>query len=394
MRYGNLGPVGRQRLKVNPACQRLGLAGRNRQAVAKKKPWRFFFLAGLAIGVLFLILIKSRGLGWLNPLSVFSQIMGGGGLKQTDGRTNILILGIDSRSDTSTSSSTLSDTMLLGSFATSQKAADIISLPRDLWVRLDKNYSGKINAAYAVRGIEATKQIVADVTGLPVHYYIVIGFEGFKEVINVLGGVEVEVEKAFDDYRYPIAGRENWECPEKVEAQTEAQSPEVKNENPPEEVWHPCRYEHIHFEAGRQKMDGETALKYARSRHALGSEGSDFARAKRQQRLIIAIREKVMSAGTLLNPARLKELYEAYQKYVETDINLAAAQKLAELGQQIGGGKIATYVLGDGKDIFGQTLLLAPAEKTLYGDQYVLIPRAGDFSAVRAWVQRNLFGEK
>ncbi|MDP2874286.1 MAG: LCP family protein [bacterium] len=383
MRYGDLGPVGRQRLKVN-----------NRQAVTKKKPWRFFFLAGLAIGALFLVVVKSRGLKWPSPLSVFSQIMGGGSLKQTDGRTNILILGIDSRFGTSTPSATLSDTMLLGSFATSQKTADIISLPRDLWVRLDTNYSGKINAAYAVRGIEATKQIVADVTGLPVHYYIVLGFEGFKEAINVLGGVEVEVEKSFDDYRYPIAGRENWECPEKVEAQTEAQSPEVNDADPPEEVFHPCRYEHIHFEAGRQKMDGETALQYARSRHALGSEGSDFARAKRQQRLIMAVKEKAMSAGTILNPARLNELYEAYQKYVETDINLAAAQKLVALGQQIGGGNIATYVLGDGEDIFGQTLLLAPAERTLYGGQYVLIPRAADFSAVRAWVQRNLFGEK
>ncbi len=383
MRYGDLGPVGRQRLKVN-----------NRQAVIKKKPWRFFFLAGLAIGALFLILIKSRHLGWLSPLSVFSQIMGGGSLKQTDGRTNILILGIDSRSGTSTPSATLSDTMLLGSFAASQKEANIISLPRDLWVRLDKNYSGKINAAYAVRGIDVTKQIVTEVTGLPVHYFVVIGFEGFKEVINVLGGVEVEVESSFDDYRYPIAGRENWDCPEKVATAPES-SPVTSNDQPPtEEVWHPCRYEPVHFEAGRQKMDGETALKYARSRHALGSEGSDFARAKRQQRLIIAVREKAMSAGTIFNPSRLKELYEAYQKYVETDINLAAAQKLAELGQQVGGGNIATYVLGDGKDIFGQTLLLAPAEKTLYGDQYVLIPRAGDFSAIRAWVQRNLFGEK
>src|SRR5690606_11303223 len=119
------------------------------------------------------------------------------------------------------------------------------------------------------------------VTGEPVHYAMVMDFSGFKEVIDTLGGVEVDVEHSFTDTEYPIAGRENDLCDG---------DPEYR-----------CRYETIEFKQGRQYMDGETALKFVRSRHAEGDEGNDFARSACQQRVISAIREKVLTTGILFN---------------------------------------------------------------------------------------------
>jgi len=91
-------------------------------------------------------------------------------------------------------------------------------------------------------------------------------------MVDLLDGVEVDVENTFDDYRYPINGKENDLC-----------------DGDPE---YDCRYEDIHFDQGLQLMSGETSLKYVRSRNAEGDEGTDFARSQRQQRLLLSFKEK------------------------------------------------------------------------------------------------------
>ncbi len=383
----------------NPSSKGKHRSVRGVNSSASKKKFSFpvktLFIVGglLLLGLLFLP--KLNVFSFLRPLSVFSQIINPSSLAKTDGRTNVLILGLDLRSEASEgSSSVLSDTIIIGSLPSNGRKMVLISVPRDLWVPLGDNYSGKINSAYSLLGIEETKKVLENVTGIPVHYYLLVGFEGFEKAIDTLGGVEIEVARSFDDFYYPIAGREQWECPEDSEKPPPVDDGEVGEGVLPETaVFHPCRYEQVHFEAGWQVMDGATALKYARSRHALGEEGSDFARADRQQKVILAVKEKALSWETLSNPTKLKELYDTYRAYVQTDISLPVAEKFLDVSRQVDQNQVTSYVLGTGVDESGRYLLVAPTERGLYSNQYVLIPRVGDFSSIRAWVQKNLFGE-
>lgn len=338
-----------------------------------------------AIFLIFLGLLAA-GMVWaksLSPMSVFSKIVNPSGLRQTDGRINILLLGLDTRSERP--AATLTDTIMVGSIDTDGRNADLISIPRDLWVPITDKYSGKINSAYAVGGIELTKEKVTEVLGIPIHYYALINFEGFKKAIDILGGIEIEVENTFDDYHYPIPGKEDDTCgiveeptPEPVTTQTEASKSAEKV--------YLCRYDHLHFDKGLTKMDGETALKYARSRYAVGVEEGDFARAKRQQKVIVAAKNKLLSLPTLLNPGKLKELYDTYGEFVETDMGIIEGQRFLEISQKLEKDNIKNAVID--KD---SGLVISPIDSDPYGGASVLIPKGGDFSQIQAFVQKLLF---
>src|SRR4030042_739908 len=216
-----------------------------------------------------------------------------GVVEEIDGRTNILILG---KGGEGHEAPDLTDTMLFLSLNYKDKKTTIISLPRDIWL---PELRTKLNSVYYWGnkkedrgGIILAKASVEEILGQPVHYAVVLDFSGFKEIIDILGGVEVDVETSFTDAKYPISGRENDLC---------NNDPEYK-----------CRYETLRFTLGRQLMDGETALKFARSRNAEGDEGTDFARQKRQQKIIKAIEEKILDNGTLFSPGKLLRLKDEF----------------------------------------------------------------------------------
>lgn len=328
-----------------------------------------FFLISSALVLLGLVFF-SRGLDMgtlLKPVSVFSQIISPGSLQTTDGRTNILALGVDKRSNVGYVSGVLTDTIMVVSLDAKTKEAAIISLPRDLWIRSENFGGGKINSAYAYGGVGLSQELVEKTLGIPIHYFAVVDFESFEKAIDLLGGVEVEVERAFDDYKFPKPGFENAE---------------------PEDL----RWEKLHFDAGRQRMDGKTALSFARSRHAEGPEGSDFARIKRQHKVIAAAKDKVLSLKTLTDLSKLRELYDLFSKSVETNIGLAEVEVLASLAGGNENAGIKTYLV-DGSWDSDEALLYTP-EVELYGGQYVLVPKAGNFSEVHYFVQKILFGSK
>ena len=214
--------------------------GKKKKKLLTKK--RVIFLVAATV-VLFSIFHLPSSV--LTPVSVFSQIINPQNLDQTDGRTNILTLGVDRRSNAGYVSGVLTDTIMVASLDAKKKDVVIISIPRDLYVKMDDYTSGKINSAYAFGGVELAQKVVEGVLGIPIHYFVVVDFESFEKAIDVLGGVEENVENAFDDYQYPIFGKELDEC---------GGDPEYQ-----------CRYQHLHFDAGLQQMDGETALAFARS---------------------------------------------------------------------------------------------------------------------------------
>ncbi len=340
---------------------------------------KYIFLFLLTIGVLAFFLLRENLPDSVKkifePVSVVSQVVADGELQSTDGRTNILLLGIDSRSAGSDRGTVLTDTIMVVSIDEDGTRPVIISIPRDLWI---EELQTKINSVYAFTGrdIEVTKKAVSSVVGIPIHYYAIVGFDTFVDSITAVDGIEITVDKAFDDYDYPIEGMEN--------------ASNIVD-----------RYQHIRFNAGRQIMDGETALKYARSRHSTNpNEAGDFARARRQQKVILALKEKILSAETLFNPLKIKNLYDSYKSNVITNIKLPEALLFYDKYKDVELGEIARVVISNEptSDQLGSGTVMSLSKEqweARYGPdkpyQYVLTPISRTFDQIRAIVREALF---
>ncbi len=308
------------------------------------------------------------------PVSFFARLINPVELKEEDGRVNMLVIGIDTRGSEGLMNT---DTMVVGSFSQVEGDPVLISIPRDLWVNLSPYGSGRINSAYSrggtasdgkfdeEKGVAFVKTKIAEILGIKIPYWAIIDFEGFEEIIDILGGIEVCVERAFDDYSYPVPGREN---------ATPLSS----------------RYEHLRFEAGCQEMSGEKALKYARSRMGTNGEGSDFARVRRQQNVIAGISDKALSVDLLLNPGKLASLYKQVTSTVKTNASLGEVQRVLQIvGKFEDLSEIESLVLDpDSK------LVYHPANPAPYGGAYVLVPQGGNYSKIREAVRKLFYKEE
>lgn len=268
--------------------------------------------------------------------------------KSTDGVINILILG---KPDIENYGPNLTDSIIVASYDMKDNTVMTIGVPRDIW---SATLRDKINSAYAYGeakkeggGVLLAKVEVEDLLNIPIHYTALISFGKFEELIDVIGGIEVTVERSFTDNRFPIKGKENDEC--------------FGDKN------FECRYKTVSFETGKMKMDGETALTFARSRNAEGEEGSDFARSKRQQLVLNAVQEKLRETVKNGDIALFTELYQALNKLIERDITNDEAAVLARRVVLSGDIKQATVQIPD-------ALFIVPDFED-YDGKYVLIPQ-------------------
>lgn len=313
----------------------------------RKHHWRKYI--AIAITLIIIGVLGFFGIKTYNAVKdVFSgggdllSLLGGSQGKlldgEIDGRINILLLGIG---DEGHSGSTLSDTMIVASYDTKSKAIAMISIPRDFYAKVNGGY-GKLNSAHAYGeqkldggGPAAADAAIETISGFPIHYYARVDFTGLEKIVDTLGGVTVDVDKAFCDYGYTRAAYYNPVC----------------------------------FKAGPQTMDGETALKYARSRKASGSEGSDFARSKRQQKIIIALKEKVLSTETVFNPSKVLKIINTLGKHLKTDLSMDELSRVYELSKGIDTNGIIS------KNLDPTTGLVRASSGTAAG--YILIPAEG-----------------
>lgn len=248
----------------------------------------------------------------------------------------------------------------------------------------------KINTIYAFSednakgsGLKKTEDVVGNIVGQHIDYGFRIDFSGFVQAVNMMGGRDIDVDRTFDDYEYPIAGKEQDDCGFKDEEFQKRATDEAQLEA------FPCRYEHLHFDKGLQHMDGETALKFVRSRHATGVEGSDFSRSKRQEKVIHAFKEKVFSAQTLTNPVKIISLFDVLQGSIDTDIKQDEYDDFIKLAQKMKDAEIESYVIDVGDEETGtQGLLTHPEISEEFNYQWVIIPRAGsgDYSEIHTFV--------
>lgn len=307
---------------------------------------------------------------------------------------NILLLGYGGGNHDGTY---LTDSMMVVHIDLSKKKIAMISIPRDIWVKLPTksgtDFHEKINAVYqmglypdnypdvSVKGegqpaaADLVKRVVGPVFGLPIDNYLSIDFDGFKRAVDILGGVDVSVLKTFDDYEYPVDGKEKDLC-----GKTEADLPElekVASDSP--SLAFPCRYEHLHFDQGTTHMNGDTALKYVRSRHSL-QDGSDFGRAARQQRFLEAVKDKVISPGFI---TKIIPLMDEMSSYIKTDIDLTLFQKFSPLLYKSKEFKNISIIPSYENYLKSST--------SSYGG-YILIPETGidNWNEVQDWVKTSI----
>jgi len=282
---------------------------------------------------------------------------------ETNDRINILLLGIGGKNH---DGGLLTDTIILASLKPSEKKISLLSIPRDLAVPIENMGWRKINSVNAYAEMEtpgsgglAVSQTISDIFKIPIDYYLTVDFAGFEKIIDDLGGIKVNVENTFDDYKYPILGNED-------------------------AGWNQ-RWEHLHIDQGEQIMDGKLALKYVRSRHALGVEGSDFARSRRQQKVLEAVKEKVMSLNILFKPSMISKIISDVNENYSSNLKIWEIAKLWGLAKDIKSENISTRVL----DNSPSGLLV---DTTGLDGAYLLSPRSGDFSEIK-YLVNNIFND-
>lgn len=323
--------------------------------------------AALVLLLLFTAYAFLRGVSFNFPSMVVegvSNIFGKQLATDSNGDTNVLVVGVGGEDH---EGPYLTDTIMLVNLKNTQPAVGMLSIPRDLYVSVPGIGGTKINGVYTLAmnksaassglknteavnangqteilpsvhadAMEALKSVVERITGTEIQYTVRIDFQGFIDLIDMVGGIEVDVPENFIDREYP------------------------------DEHY---GYTTFFLRAGHQVLDGATALKYARSRHST----SDFDRAKRQQTIIKALRDKLMSKDILTNPAQMRRIYLTLSNNITTDLSWAEILRLAGYANKLPKDNIASAVLTDDPNMPGGVLY--DPDRAAFGGAAVLLPK-------------------
>lgn len=321
----------------------------------KIKTRALFFLAVIVVIIFFCVRPYYNLISSIVGVSPARILLTSGSYKKNDDRVNIVLLG---KAGGNHDGPNLTDSIVVASYNLKTNSATLISIPRDIW---SGTLHDKINSAYAYGeakkkggGMILGKAEVGAIVGLPIHYAVLIDFDKFKTLIDYFGGIDITVDRSFDDLKFPITGRENDEC---------GGDPEYL-----------CRYEHISFKQGLQHMDGNTALKYVRSRYAIGEEGTDFARNKRQEKILKALSERILMTIKKGNIDTIKNMYSQLDAIISRDITNPEA---AYIGKNI----LLKKSFNLTQFALSEDLFTVP-RKSDYLGKYVLIPTSGSFNSI------------
>lgn len=289
-----------------------------------------------------------------------------------DGRINVLLVGIGGQGH---AGGDLTDTLILASIDPVNNTAALLSVPRDLWVTIPGKGSMKINAAFALAkqsymrknnvkttdqqavaaGFVAIDQAMERVLGVPIHYNVMVNFQAFKQAVDTVGGVTVNVPEDLYD---------------------------------PTMAWENGRNPYL-ARKGMQQFDGKQALNYVRSRET----SSDFARSQRQRAVMLALKDKAITVGVLANPAKLAGLMNAFGTNVQTDFSIGDASRMYNIFKRINNSKIASISLA------GTTSTTSGAAGTdslvttgNINGQSIVMPKAGleNYAAIQEYVRGQL----
>jgi LCP family protein required for cell wall assembly len=287
----------------------------------------------------------------LKRTDAFADITNGRPVKTVDGALNILIVGSDSRdpdSSDETANAWRADTLMIMHIPADHKTAQIVSIPRDLWVQIpsannaacDTGSRAKINASFAYGGLPRAVRTVECMTDVHLDHVAAIDFGGFKDVTNALGGVDLYVEQTITSIHKP----------------------------------------HRVFTKGVMHMDGDQALDWIRQRKQFAR--GDFARMQHQQEFLKALMDKAASTGTLTNPAKLNSFLKAVTAAVTVDHDFS----LTDMALQFRNLRSTnlTFLTSPNKGsetIAGQSVVVADREKALALYQAMASDRMGEWMA-------------
>jgi LCP family protein required for cell wall assembly len=346
--------------------------GKRKMPHAPKRPRLRKVIKRTALALVILVLAGAGYMGY-KIYHTQKQVLAGGGQaptvcssdidvnqlsKEGDGRINILLLGIGGADH---EGANLTDTIMIASINPVNHSAILLSIPRDLWVKIPGNGYQKINAAYAYGkenskaktpvgqeqdGIKLLDQTLQPIIGIPIHYHAVIDFSAFKDIVNALGGVTFYVPEQLYD-------------------------PTIAWEN---------KYNPVIAQKGTQTFDGQKALLYAKSRET----SSDFARGERQRQLLVAIKDKTLSVGTFSNPVKVIQLLNSLGQNVYTDFDNGSIKCLYKQANQIPSSSITSLDM-----VTPPHNLLTTANMNGLS---VVEPRAGvyDYSAIQNYIRNTL----
>jgi len=318
---------------------------------SRKKLWiilsavAIFLILGVAV-----LYVFGRGIftkNWSGSSPFFKFLHGEQDVRlkgEGDGRINILFLGYGGAKHPGGS---LTDTIQVISINPDDKSLAMLSIPRDLYVTMKSpSYAGKINRVYNLGnektkegGANLMKQKIGEILDLPIHYYVGVDFTGFKKAVDAVGGIDVYVDKDLYDPSYPADDMINF-SPFKISA-------------------------------GMQHMNGDTALKYARSREST----SDFDRSARQQKVISAFKDKILSSGVLNNLEKVISLANIAGSNIKTDLSVAEIKELAKIVKELDKSKTISKVLDNDQD--------GPFYSDSSSGTFYLKPKSGSWKEVQ-----------
>lgn len=345
--------------------------------IKREKPtWRKV-LKRLSIVLLVLALLAGLWLGW-KFISNSVKLFGWSGLTdifrstklngEDSGRVNILLAG-NSADDPGHSGADLTDSIMVASINTKDKTGYIVSIPRDLYIDIPSTGYAKINEAYqdgkrmnfsesgyAEGGMGLLEKTVETHFGLELQYYALVNYTALEQAVTAVGGIDVTIASTDPRGLYDPS------------LDLKYRTPLVKLPN------------------GTVSLDGRAALNLARARgNARGSYGygmSDFTRTENQRNVLLGIKEKATSAGTLANPVKVGQLLDSLGNNVETNFKSNELKRLYELTKDIPSAQIKSASLSNAN---GKNLLMSYTTKTR---QSALIPAAGvdDYTEIRAFI--------
>jgi LCP family protein required for cell wall assembly len=283
----------------------------------------------------------------------------------TQEKTNILIIW---RGGWNHDAPNLTDSIILLSIERDSNTISMLSVPRDFYVEYPSWGKGKINEiyrkyleTYKLSDKEAAWKLgekIQEITWEKIDYYVNLDFEGFKKVIDLVGWVQVTLEENLVDYEYPTTN--GW-------------------------------YTTFMLKKWTWLLDGETALKYARSRHST----SDFDRSLRQQQIISSLKEKITTEWYLSSPSKIKKLYSLFSQYIQTDLDISTLLQLAKQSRE--DNKIISFNLNNscfyGSPVCERGGFLYTPERSLFWWLSVLIPNEGDTKNISSYKEIQKFSD-
>lgn len=385
-------PGERSILNTSLPVRDMQLGGKRTSRFGKKqkapRTWRTIAKRS-ALVVLALFIVSGGWLGWKvyrnsakvfgnkNPLSVLSAFKPVALKGQSSGHVNILLAGNSADRTDGSGGSSLIDSMMIVSINTKEHTAFMMSLPRDLWVNVPGMGYGKLNtvgnatgfneSGYPQGNMGALEKVVADDFGIDINYFALVNYTAFRDAVNSVGGIDVNIQSEDARGLYDPSFLAN-----------EGGALKLAN--------------------GVQHLDGQTALNLARARGdpyngkygAYGFPKSDFDRTEHQRWMMLALKEKVISAGTLSNPVKVGKLMDAIGDNVKTDFQINELASLYYLMKDVKSSDIDSLSLNDADGVN----LLANYSGT--GGQSALAPAAGvdDYTAIQQYISKKYNANK